>query len=386
MITATAFLDRARELGFGLFSGVPCSYLKPLINRTLEGDGLRYVGATNEGDAVAVASAAHLAGRRGVVMFQNSGLGNAVSPLTSLNAVFRIPVLVIATWRGEPGGEADEPQHELMGKITTGLFDLMRVRWEFFPDTDEKVGAAFGRAVEHMSETRLPYAFVMKKGMVADHPLRVAPPTATTHDSPLPAASWPERAPDRRAVLRTVQAAVRPTDAVLATTGHTGRDLYGLADRPSQFYMVGSMGCVSSLGLGLALSQPRRRVIVLDGDGAALMRLGSLGTIGHERPANLIHVLLDNGAHESTGGQSTVSATTDFAAVAQGCGYPRVLRATTPDEVAAAVATAEPGPTFVHVRTRSDPGQKLPRPTITPPQVADRFRTWLRQTAEGGAP
>jgi phosphonopyruvate decarboxylase len=185
-------------------------------------------------------------------------------------------------------------------------------------------------------------------------------------------------------VLRAIQAAVRPTDAVLATTGHTGRDLYGLDDRPNQFYMVGSMGCVSSLGLGLALCQPNRRVIVLDGDGSALMRLGALATVGHERPADLIHVLLDNGTHESTGGQATVSATTDLAAVARACGYPRVVRAVTPDAVAAAVASDEPGPTFVHVRTRSDPGQKLPRPMVTPPQVAERFLAWLRQS--GGGP
>lgn len=385
MISATAFLDRARALGFGLYSGVPCSYLKPLINRTLEADGFRYVGAANEGDAVAIASAAHLAGGRGVVMIQNSGLGNAVSPLTSLNAVFRIPVLVIATWRGEPGGEADEPQHELMGRITPGLFDQMRVRWEPFPDSDDQAGPALRRAVEHMNETRLPYAFLMRKGMVADHPLRAAPPTVDSPAAPLFAASWPARVPDRRDVLRAVQEAARPTDAVLATTGHTGRDLYGLADRANQFYMVGSMGCVSSLGLGLALCQPGRRVVVLDGDGAALMRLGALATIGHERPANLVHVLLDNTAHESTGGQATVTATTDLAAVAHACGYPRVVRAGTPDEVAAALTAVAPGPTFVHVRTRSDPAQKLPRPTITPVQVAERFRAWVRQTADGGA-
>ena len=383
MIAATAFLDQAKQLGFGLFAGVPCSYLKPLINRTLEADGFRYVGAANEGDAVAVASAAHLAGTRGVVMFQNSGLGNAVSPLTSLNAVFRIPVLVIATWRGEPGGDADEPQHELMGPITPALFDQMRVRWELFPDCEEKAGPALRRAVEHMNETRLPYAFLMKKGMVAEHTLRTAPPNAVPPAAPLPAASWPDRTADRRDVLRALQAAARPTDAILATTGHTGRDLYGLDDRPGQFYMVGSMGCVSSLGLGLALCQPRRRVIVVDGDGAALMRLGALATIGHERPANLIHLLLDNGAHESTGGQATASATTDLAAVAHACGYPRVIRAGTPDAVAAALSSDEPGPTFVHTRTRSDPGQKLPRPTVTPPHVAERFRVWLRRT-EGG--
>src|SRR4051812_45081301 len=129
MIQAVSFVDRARELGFRLFAGVPCSYLKPLINYVLDAPGLDYVGAANEGDAVAVAAGAELAGRRAVVLSQNSGFGNAVSPLTSLNATFRIPSLLVATWRGEPGGAPDEPQHELMGEVTPGLFDLLRIRW-----------------------------------------------------------------------------------------------------------------------------------------------------------------------------------------------------------------------------------------------------------------
>jgi phosphonopyruvate decarboxylase len=166
---------------------------------------------------------------------------------------------------------------------------------------------------------------------------------------------------------------------VIATTGHTGRALYGLEDRPNQFYMVGSMGCASSLGLGLAVSQPRRRVIVIDGDGAALMRLGAMATIGYERPRNLIHILLDNEMHESTGGQSTVSHSVDLGAVARSCGYSRVVRARSLDQLAEALGQSLERLTFVHVKTRPGEIENLPRPTVTPRQVAERFRKWLRE-------
>jgi phosphonopyruvate decarboxylase len=385
MIQAASFVNQAREMGFRLFTGVPCSYLKPLINYTLDAPGLEYVGAANEGDAVAVAAGAELAGQGAVVLFQNSGFGNAVNPLTSLNATFRIPALLITTWRGEPGGEPDEPQHELMGEITPELFDVLRIRWEFFPQSLADVGPVLARAVEHMDTTRLPYGLIMRKDAVAPHALRPRPAGRPPTFGTLPAASWPAERPARDEVLRRVQAVARPTDAVIATTGYTGRALYALDDRPSQLYLVGSMGCASSVGLGLALAQPQRRVLVLDGDGAALMRLGALATIGARRPSNLVHVLLDNEMHESTGGQATVTPTADLAAVAAACGYPRVLRAATADEAAAALAAAENELTFIHVKTRPEVSQRLPRPEVTPARMAERFRSWLRQTAAEGA-
>src|SRR5262245_41812621 len=163
MIDAASFMHQARERSFRLFTGVPCSYLKPFINYALDAPELRYVAATNEGDAVAIAAGSELAGRPAVVMFQNSGLGNAVSPLTSLNATFRIPTLLIVTWRGQPGGAPDEPQHELMGQITPALLEVMGIRWEFFPQAEADVQPVLDRAVAHMAETRLPYALVMKK-------------------------------------------------------------------------------------------------------------------------------------------------------------------------------------------------------------------------------
>src|SRR6267378_3247424 len=176
MIAAGEFIGAARAAGLDFYTGVPCSFLTPLINGVIGGakgaGGLDYVGAASEGEAVAIASGAWLAGRQTVVMCQNSGLGNAVNPLTSLNAPFRIPALLIVTWRGEPGGDLDEPQHELMGEITTRMLDLLGIRWGFFPTSEAEVAPALARAVEHMDETRLPFALVMRKDSVAPHALR----------------------------------------------------------------------------------------------------------------------------------------------------------------------------------------------------------------------
>jgi phosphonopyruvate decarboxylase len=141
--------------------------------------------------------------------------------------------------------------------------------------------------------------------------------------------------------------------------------------------MVGSMGCVSSLGLGLAKAQPNRRVVVLDGDGAMLMHLGAAAVLGQERPPNLVHVLLDNGVHDSTGGQATVSRRVDLAAVARACGYPRLVRVAGVEHLRSVLATGEEGLAFVHVRTRPRTDHKLPRPEVSPAEVAERFRKWL---------
>jgi phosphonopyruvate decarboxylase len=181
----------------------------------------------------------------------------------------------------------------------------------------------------------------------------------------------------RKQILQAVQASLQPADVVIASTGFTGRELYALEDRREQLYMVGSMGCAMSLGLGLALAQPKRRVIVLDGDGAVLMRMGGLATVGYERPKNLVHILLDNQMHESTGGQSTVSHSVDFCAIAAACGYPRADQATTPEEVGSFMKGGG-GLSFLHVRILPGSPGDLPRPAITPPEVAARLRAYIK--------
>jgi phosphonopyruvate decarboxylase len=376
MISADAFLEPARARGFDFYTGVPCSFLTPIINRVISDSALTYVGAASEGEAVAIAAGAWLAGRRTVVMCQNSGLGNTVNPLTSLNYPFRIPTLMIVTWRGQPGLK-DEPQHELMGQVMGSLLDTIAVPHAGFPTDVADVEGVLDLAERAMGADGLPYALVMEKGTVRDdgldqpsHPPR---PHGLIED-------LTERAtrPTRIALLQHLQAEIPPDAAVIATTGKTGRELFTLDDRPQQLYQVGSMGCASAMGLGLALNV-ERPVVVVDGDGAALMKLGSLATIGAYAPDNLVHVLLDNGVHDSTGGQATVSSTVAFAAIAQACGYPAAYVCDSEAGFVRALSASLDGPKPALIHARIAPGSlaKLGRPTVTPRAVADRFREFL---------
>ena len=393
MIEAKSFVETARQAGFGLYTGVPCSYVKPFINYVIDAQAsgptdargrsaLSYIGAANEGDAVAIATGAELGGKRAISMMQNSGLGNAVSPLTSLNAIFKIPTLLIVTLRGEPGGPKDEPQHELMGQITTKMLETMNVGWEYFPTEESAVAGAIERAVGHMAKTELPFCFVMKKDSVAPYKLtskptmRQMPPIDPQAD-----VAFPILRPTRTEALRAVQRAAGKDDLIVATTGYTGRELYALEDRANQLYMVGSMGCAAPFGLGLARARPDKRVIVLDGDGALLMRMGALATVGYERPNNLVHVLLDNEAHDSTGTQATVTHSVDLGGCARACGYLDVSRVQGADALEAALSDRKPGLRFMHVKTRPGAPDDLPRPKVTPREVAARFKAHLAGAA-----
>jgi phosphonopyruvate decarboxylase len=316
-------------------------------------------------------------------MFQNSGLGNAVNALTSLNFPFRIPVLLIITHRAQPGGPPDEPQHELMGEITPALLDTLRIRHEPFPAGTADIAAVLDRMAAHFRATSLPYALVMPHGAVDENPLRAprnrAPiGTRELHFRETLARGYDERA-TRADALRVLRAAARPEDVIVATTGYTGRELYTLGDADNQFYMVGSMGGASAFALGLALARPERRVFVADGDGAALMRLGNFASIGAFAPRNLCHLVLDNEAHDSTGGQSTVSRGVSFGAIAQGCGYAHAAGSDSPEELAALLAahTRESGPALVHFRIRAGAMDGLGRPKVTPPEVRARLMRHL---------
>ena len=376
MIDAEDFLGAARQEGFDFYTGVPCSYLTPLINRVIGDPANRYVGAASEGEAVGIAAGAWLAGRQTVVMCQNSGLGNAVNPLTSLNALFQIPTLLVVTWRGQPG-LADEPQHELMGQITPALLDTLRIPHMAFPARREEIGPAIAAMSASLSETRLPFAFIMEKGSVHDDGLSETTPPMRPNgaraDHRVSAAL-----PTRYGILQRLLAAVPESAAIVASTGKCGREMFTLADRPQHLYQVGSMGCAGPMGLGVALNTTRP-VIVLDGDGAALMKLGAFATIGAMGPDNLVHVILDNGVHDSTGGQPTVSPSVDFAGVALSCGYAGAALADDPDGFAQAfaVALANPGPHLIHVRIRPGSLKSLGRPTLSPRDVADRFKAFL---------
>jgi len=391
LLQAREFVEAARARGFQWYAGVPCSYLTPFINHVLQDPQLHYVSMANEGDAVALAAGVALAGDgrggpgRGIAMMQNSGLGNAVSPLTSLTWTFGLPQLLIVTWRGQPG-VPDEPQHALMGPITPRMLETMQIGWELFPTEAAQLEAALDRALAHMNTTGRCYALLMQKGSVAPTELHAEPPTVV---AAAPAArvlvrrsaTTPQLRPSRAQALREIVAhSDQSATVLLATTGFCGRELYAVADRASHLYMVGSMGCVTPLALGLALARPDLKVIALDGDGAALMRLGAFATIGASAPRNLWHLLLDNSVHESTGAQATVSATVAFADVASACGYRSCLDT---DSVAELPGWLRPGdgPHFARLLTRTGTPPDLPRPKISPAQVRERF---MQHISSGG--
>jgi phosphonopyruvate decarboxylase len=258
------------------------------------------------------------------------------------------------------------------------MLETMQVPWELFPTEAAAVRPALDRATSHMDETGRPYALVMQKGSVAPYPLERQPEAAPRRLSapvlePLRLALHAR--PSRQQVLREVVAHTpAESTVVLASTGFCGRELYAVGDRSNQLYMVGSMGCVAPLALGLALSRPDLRVVALDGDGAALMRLGALATIGAYSPSNLWHLLLDNGAHDSTGGQATVSRQISFAGIAASCGYAAALETDDVGRIAAWLeAPPLQGPRFACLLTRTGTPGDLPRPSIGPVDVKKRL-------------
>ncbi|MSR15242.1 MAG: phosphonopyruvate decarboxylase [Gammaproteobacteria bacterium] len=377
MIEAEQFVEAARARGFTWYAGVPCSFLTPFINYVIDDSQLVYVSAANEGDAVAAAAGAYIGGKSVVAIMQNSGLGNAVSPLTSLTHVFRIPVLLICTHRGA-SGVADEPQHELMGQITSDLFTTMRIPSETFPQDVNEIAPALERAQTYFAAESRPYALIMQKGTVAAHSLQNrALPVATRCAEIFGSFDTAYDSRDSRAhVLERIVALTQTGNwIVIASTGFTGRELYALADRPNHLYMVGSMGCASSLGLGLAMARTDLRVLVIDGDGAALMRMGNFSTVGTYAGSNFFHLVLDNEAHDSTGAQATVAANVEFAEIARACGYGQVARGDTVQAVVRFLAIENsPGPRFLHLKITTGTLENLPRPTTSPPEVLARLR------------
>ena len=281
-------------------------------------------------------------------------------------------MLLIITLRGEPG-KPDEPQHELMGQVTQQLLETMGIPWSWFPEQEQDIEGALQSAMTHMDTSGRPYAFVMRKGAVAPYTLQqnsgFQGQAGNIHERTTTSAS---DFPTRHTVLRDLVAGTDVNNTVLiASTGFAGRELYAIEDRPNHLYMVGSMGCASSLGLGLSMVRPDKKIIVVDGDGAALMRMGNFATVGGYAGSNFYHLLLDNQVHESTGGQATVSAAVDFPAIASACGYRNVYPSGELEQVQKFLASHAPA--FMYMRTQRGVPEGLPRPAIKPVDVVRRL-------------
>ena len=377
MLNTEKFGEALKDKGFNFFSGVPCSFLKDFINYAIS--RCNYIGAANEGEAVAIASGATLGGEKSVVLMQNSGLTNAVSPLMSLNYTFKLPVLGFVSFRGEEGLN-DEPQHELTGKKTTELLELMKIKWEFLSDDLEEAVKQIEKANDYI-EKKESFFFVVKKGCFGKFKLF---PKKFQQNTKLHIIdkTGVDSLPSRFEALSVINQLKDKNTVQLATTGKTGRELFEIEDAPNNFYMVGSMGCISSIGLGLSLVKKQKNVIVIDGDGSLLMRMGSLATNGHYHPSNMIHILLDNGTHDSTGGQSTVSTSVNFLNTAASCGYKNVIYIHNLDELKKELTNwieNKRGLTFFHMKTSPGSKENLGRPKLKPHEVKERLEEFLKE-------
>lgn len=375
MICVREFGDVLKSHRFDFFSGVPCSFLKSFINYSI--NHLNYIGATNEGEAVAIAAGAFLGGRRSGVLLQNSGLTNAMAPLTSLNPIFRIPVLGLVSLRGEPG-VADEPQHALLGKITAQLLESCEIKALVLGREISEVREQFEYAEKYWRENRSVF-FIVRKDTFSEEKLEarlkfdLAPKKVFLSEKK-------GSLPSRQEVLSLINSLKDKRTVLLATTGKTGRELFEIENSPQHLYMVGSMGCVSSLGLGLSLARPEKKVIAIDGDGALLMRLGSLATNGYYRPANLLHIVLDNQSHDSTGGQETVSQNLCFPSLAVNAGYPQAIQTPDLDSLKIEIQKWQQhgGLTFLHAPIALGSKEGLGRPTLSPASVKENLIAYLK--------
>lgn len=378
MLKADQFLDALTANDISFASGVPCSFLSaPMQLLAQRGN---YIPASIEGEAAAIAAGAWLAGKETAVFSQNSGLGNLVNTLTSLNEPFHVPTALVLGWRAAPGID-DEPQHQLMGGITVELLKQMQITPVELSTNLATMQQQVKEASDKMKEDRKSVGFLVRpesfEAASASHTDRS---TSERRRGILHSLLGDQKTPTRFEALEAALGVVPDAAGVIATTGKCGRELFTIGDRDQNFYMVGSMGSASAIGLGVASAQQTKPVIVFDGDGAAMMRLGTMATIGHQFPKALTHVILDNGAHDSTGGQPTGSETVDFPNVALACGYAAAWQCGSLDCFTKALeqAIAFEGPTLVHLAIKPGSVRKLGRPTIAPHEVADRFKRFLQ--------
>ncbi len=332
MLNQAKVFQTLADHGIRFFTGVPDSYLNGFCNYALAHFGERNVIAANEGNAVAIAAGHYFAsGEIPLVYMQNSGEGNAVNPLASLadKDVYAVPMILLIGWRGQGNTEPNHPQHWRQGEITPGLLALLHIPYAVIEDDDEKFAESVEKAVQYCWETRGVYALIAPKGVMAD------PDKPNNVDD-----TYPMSREEAIAVILDHM----PEDTVYsATTGRATRELFFLREKRGEgkehdFLNVGSMGHASSVALGIALEKPERHVVVLDGDSAAIMHMGALTMVSKVSAPKYLHVVLNNGAHESVGGQPSAGHRVDFTAIAEACGYRTVGKpVTTEDELVSAL-------------------------------------------------
>lgn len=374
MIRPEFFIEALKEKGIDCFAGVPDSLLKNICAYITDHfDEAHNIIAANEGAAVGFAAGHYLAtGKTACVYMQNSGEGNIINPLASLTdkEVYNIPVLLLIGWRGRPG-EHDEPQHIKQGKITTGLLNVMGVNYEVLSKDEDKAAKQIEKATKAIADREI-FALIIEKDTFEDYKLQ----NVEVNDLTM----------SRENAIQIVAAALGDKDCIVSTTGMISRELFEYRTSMNQgherdFLTVGSMGHASQIALGIALAQPERRVWCFDGDGATIMHMGSLAIVANKKPANYIHVVFNNGAHDSVGGQPTVGLKIDLPSVAKAVGYADAYSLTTKEELENQLPqiSKTSGPVLIEIKVKKGNRKDLGRPTTTPIENKEALMRFLKK-------
>jgi len=380
MIRPQFFYETLASYDIDFYAGVPDSLLKNLCAYiTDHADAAHHIIAANEGGAMGLAAGHYLAtGQIPVVYMQNSGQGNIVNPLASLTDpdVYNIPVLLVIGWRGKPGVH-DEPQHVKQGKITTGLLNVMGIDYTVLSKEEDKAEAQIKKAVAYMQTTRQCYALVIEKDTFDSYQLSTA-------------SSQPELTLSREEAIQMVTAALGEKDCIVSTTGMISRELFEYRTAMNEgherdFLTVGSMGHASQIALGIALAKQDRRVWCFDGDGAVIMHMGSMAIVANNALQNFVHVVFNNGAHDSVGGQPTVGLKIDLPAVAKAVGYKSVYSVDSKAALENQLSILNSqlsilgGPILLEIRVKKGNRKDLGRPTTTPIQNKEALMNFLKK-------
>ncbi len=378
MIRPEYFIEKLRENDIDCFAGVPDSLLKNMCAYITDHfDAAHNIIAANEGAAVGLAVGHYLAtGKPACVYMQNSGEGNIINPLASLTdqEVYNIPVLLLIGWRGRPGVH-DEPQHVKQGKVTTGLLNVMGINYEVLAKEEDKAEKQITKALKALQNKEV-FALVIEKDTFEDYKLQNVEKNDLTMS--------------REEAIQTVAAALGAKDCIVSTTGMISRELFEYRAAMNQgherdFLTVGSMGHASQIALGIALAQPERRVWCFDGDGAAIMHMGSMAIVANKAPKNYVHVVFNNGAHDSVGGQPTVGLKIDLPAVAKALGYKATISVDSKAELEKELSTLNSqlstigGPILLEVKVKKGNRKDLGRPTTTPIQNKEALMDFLKK-------
>lgn len=374
MIRPEFFIEKLRENGIDCFAGVPDSLLKNICAYITDHcDAQHNIIAANEGAAVGLAAGHYLAtGQPACVYMQNSGEGNIINPLASLTdpEVYNIPVLLLIGWRGRPGVH-DEPQHVKQGKVTTGLLNTMGINFDVLSKEEDKAEKQIAKAIDALKKKDV-YALVIEKDTFEAYKLQNVEKNDLTMS--------------REEAIKTVAATLGEKDCIVSTTGMISRELFEYRAAMNQgherdFLTVGSMGHASQIALGIAMAKPDRKVWCFDGDGAAIMHMGSMSIVANKAPKNYVHVVFNNGAHDSVGGQPTVGLKIDLPAVAKAVGYRATYSVETKEYLAGLLnkVNSIEGPVLLEVKVKKGNRKDLGRPTTTPIQNKDALMSFLKK-------